>query len=204
MIGVRFRAENVAEALREHLADRFETVAFILEEEADKAALRVKAEGFSPDGTGDTLRIRSGAGFTSIGSTLERSGDFMVAADYGAVNADPHTEMYLRTQEGGGVLTPAHAEKLAYPLSDAGYPVRDEVTGVQLLTAAQFIEQHQALGYPYVRFTDHAILARAEGSRELEVMFVRADEVKIPPAQIVHKQLEPMVDAVKRRIATEV
>lgn len=200
MIGVRFRPETLDAGLREHLADRFETVAFIVEDEAEKASLRVKAEGFSPDGTGDTLRIRSGAGFAAQGSTFERKGDFAVTADYGAVNADPHTLMYLQQQEGGGVLTPAFADKLAFPPSDAGYPVRDDVTGVQLMGATEFAQEHDALGYPFVLWTDHAVLARPAWGRELEVMFIRADAVETPPAQIVHKQFEPFITNIKRRI----
>lgn len=203
MIQLLVHAKDLERGLQSHVEDRFEQIAFIVEEEGEKAALRVRAEGFSPEGGGDTLKIRSGAAFNSIGSEFERRSPTELVTRFGAVYADPETLMHLTVQEGGMVITPRLAEKLAFPPYDAGDPVRDDVTGVQLLWATEFTERAEEFGFDFVKWTDRAVLARREGEEDFQVMFIRADAVEIPARQIVHKQYDQTVEAIKRRIANE-
>lgn len=185
------------------LRDTFDQVETIVREETNLAAVQMRVASFG-DHTGPAgslpLQRRSAKGMLAMRAETERPGDFHVYGEAGALDASPEVERYLTVQEDGATLRPAFAEKLAFPPGDAGEPGRQDLFGFQLLTAREFMEEHAALGYAFVLFTESAILARLEGQREFDLIFVRAEEVTIPARHPVGAREEPTIRRVERRL----
>lgn len=185
------------------MRDTFDDIEAIVREETNLAATQMRSVSFG-DETGPPgslpLRRRSSRGALSMRAETERVGDFHVYGEAGALDATPDVERYLTVQEDGATLRPAVAAKLAFPPGDAGAPARDDLLGFQVLTAREFMEERAALGYAYVLFTENAILARPEGQRQFDLIFVRADEVTITARHPVGAHEDPTVHRIERRL----
>lgn len=193
------RKGDVRRAVDQQLTDAFDHIQRIMAEEGAEAVLRIQFEGFGPVASPTQLQVRSGEALASMASDTDRLGPTHVRTTIGALNASPEIEQYLETQELGRTITPRYAEKLAFPPGDAGWPIRDE-RGVQMFWRSEFMEAAEEYGFAYVWDTDTAVLGRQEGSREIELLFIRADEVTIPPRRIIGRQEKPTRDAIRKRI----
>lgn len=185
------------------MRDTFDDIETIVREETNLAAAQMRLVSFGEE-TGPPgslpLKRRSAKGLLSMRAQTDRLADFHVYGEAGALDASPAVERYLAVQEDGATLTPAFAAKLAFPPGDAGAPAREDLFGFQLLTAREFMEERAALGYAFVLFTENAILARLEGQREFDLIFVRAEEVTIPARHPVGAHEDPTIRRVERRL----
>lgn len=187
------------EAIDEALVGAFDQIEKIMAEEAAEAVLRIQFDGFGPSTTADALQVRSGEALAAMGSETDRVGRFHVRSELGALNASDEVEQYLTVQEEGMTIVPRFAEKLAFPPGDAGEPIRDE-RGVQLFWASEFNEVADQYGFAAVIWTEDAVLGRREGSRDLELLFIRRESVTIPPRRVIGRQEAPTVEGIERKI----
>lgn len=185
------------------LRDVFDDIQTIVQEETNLAAVQMRVASFGDHtGPGGTLPLkrRSSRGMLAMRAETQRLGDHHVLGEAGALDATPDVERYLGVQEEGATLRPAFAEKLAFPPGEAGEPARHDLFGMQLLTAREFMEQSAELGYAFVLFTETAILGRLDGQRDFDLIFVRAEEVRIPARHPVGVREVPTVERIERRL----
>lgn len=187
-------------------ADTDRQVAAMMQGMLDDASAVVKKEAAAAVGRIKTRRFGAAMGPSPMGPLRNRSRDarnsmgivistrpMELTVEVGAVRATPKVISYLDgTHEDGKTIRPKRAEMLAFPRGNAGYPFRD-ANGVQLLTAREFSERKVELGYKWIVYTPTAILARPEGSQEMEVAFVRKKSVYVPPRPPVSSEMPETV-----------
>lgn len=191
--------------------------ALIVRREADAAAERIRNTGFGPltDKPPGALRVRSGDALRTIDSVPDENEDRLLIK-VGSINPPPEVRKYLVTHEPEHdlpytILRAKHRQsydpdaptpKLAFPPGDAGAPARDS-RGVQQFWLSTFLRIYKSLGFAHVIVGANAVLARRQGSRTYELVFIRRESVKIPARRPISRQIEPTRKALLEALGAE-
>lgn len=158
-----------------------------LEGQAEDAVTDIRASIDNDDTSFSHIARRAGGIYRNVDYRIHNNRG-IVRAEIGVLSGGTKVQQQSYTQEFGNTIRAVRAQKLAFPPTDVGSPIRG-VRGEQLLTVRQAAEYYRMWA------TDDAFKGVPIGSprgTQPKTLFIRRDSVTIPARPFIAPAREKM------------